>query len=289
MLARITIFCFAASYGVTLAKEITRLFFRSGVRGALMLAFAGAGFFAHTLFLVNRWIGEGSHPPLSSEFDWFLVAAWLLALCYLVLVFFHPRNSIGIFCLPLVLGLVAAAWFWAGREPFPAAEGTRLWRWTHGGSLLIGSVAVMIGFAAGLMYLLQAYRLKHKLQPRQGFELPSLEWLGRVSERAIVASVVFLLCGFGTGLVLSRLAHGAIWWTDPVVWSSSLLSAWMAVVAVFNFAYKPARQGRKVAYLTVGTFLFLVLTLAALKMGHEHGPPSLDVPVSPARLEGGEP
>jgi ABC-type transport system involved in cytochrome c biogenesis permease subunit len=213
----------------------------------------------------------------------------VLALSYLVLVFFHPRNSIGIFSLPLVLGLVAVAWSpLASPEPFPEVEGTRIWRWVHGGSLLVGTVAVMIGFAAGLMYLLAAYRLRHKLPPRQGLELPSLEWLGRVSERAIVFSVIFLLGGFGTGLVLSRLAHGAIWWTDPVVWSSTILSAWMIAVAVFNFTYKPARQGRKVAYLTLGTFLFLAMTLGALLAGHQHGTDGPGTLVNPVQHPGGE-
>src|SRR5438034_2758135 len=103
MIPGITIVCFALSYAVTLLLEITRLFFRSGVRGALMLGFAGMGLLLHALYLIKRWTDEGGYAPLSSEFDWYLVAAWLLALCYLVLVFFHPRNSIGIFCLPLVL------------------------------------------------------------------------------------------------------------------------------------------------------------------------------------------
>jgi ABC-type uncharacterized transport system permease subunit len=289
MIPKLTVLCFALSYAATLLFEITRLFFRSGLRGAIMLGFAGLGLVLHALFLIKRWTDEGAYPPLSSEFDWYLVTAWLLAFCYLVLVFFHPRNSIGIFCLPLVLGLIAAALFWASPEPFPEAEGTRVWRWVHGGSLLVGTVAVMIGFAAGLMYLLAAYRLRHKLPPRQGLELPSLEWLGRVSERAIVVSVVFLLCGFGTGLVLSRLAHGAIWWTDPVVWMSTVLSAWMAVVAVFNFAYKPARQGRKVAYLTLGTFLFLAMTLGALLVGHQHGTEGPGTSVNPVKLDGDRP
>jgi len=289
MIDRITVFCFAASYAVTLALEITRLFFRSGVRGALMLAFAGAGLLAHTLFLINGWTGEQGHAPLSSTFDWCLVAAWLLALCYLVLVAFHPRNSIGIFCLPLVLGLIGAAWFWASQEPLSEAADKNVWSWVHRGSLLVGTVAVMIGFAAGLMYLLAAYRLKHKLPPRQGLELPSLEWLGRVSERAIVVSVVFVLCGFAAGLVLSRIAHGRVWWTDPVVWTSTILCAWMAVMAIFNFSYKPARQGRKVAYLTVGTFVFLAMTLGALLIGHNHGGTRLDAPVNPVELRGGGP
>ncbi len=42
-IAGISVFCFAASYTVTLALEISRLWFRSGVRGAVMLGFAGAG------------------------------------------------------------------------------------------------------------------------------------------------------------------------------------------------------------------------------------------------------
>jgi hypothetical protein len=289
MIGKITVFCFAASYAVTLALEITRLFFRSGVRGALMLSFAGAGLVAHTLFLMNRWSGEGGYAPLGSAFDWYLVAAWLLALCYLVLVYFHPRNSIGIFCLPLVLGLVAVAWFGASQEPLAEAEDKQLWHWIHGGSLLVGTVAAMIGFAAGLMYLLAAYRLKHKLPPRQGFELPSLEWLSRASERAIVVSVVGLLGGFGTGLMLSYLTNGAVRWTDPVVWNATILAAWMVVVAVFNFAYKPARQGRKVAYLTLGTFLFLAMTLGALLVGHQHGGQEPGTPANPAGLHGGGP
>ena len=89
--------------------------------------------------------------------------------------------------------------------------------------------------------------------------------------------------------MLSRLEHGAIWWTDPVVWSSTLLSAWMVVVAVFNFAYKPARQGRKVAYLTMGTFLFLAMTLGALLVGHQHGAGGPGTPANPAEFHGGAP
>ncbi len=269
MIGHITIICFASSYLTAFGLEITRMFFRSGVRGAAMLGFAGVGLLMHTLFLVNWWISEGQ-APLSSEFDWCLVAAWILVVIYFILVFYHPRNPIGLFCLPLILGFIAVAWFWASQEPFPKAQGTRWWQVAHGGSLLLGTVAVTVGFVSGLMYLLQAYRLKHKLPPRRGFELPSLEWLSQVSERAIVFSVILLLCGFGSGLMLSKLAHNAVSWSDPVVWSSSLLAAWMAVVAVFNFAYKASRQGRKVAYLTIATFVFLVWTLASLLVGHDH-------------------
>jgi hypothetical protein len=145
---------------------------------------------------------------------------------------------------------------------------SRLWSIVHGTSLLLGTVVVLVGFAAGLMYLIQARRLKHKLPPSDRFPLPSLEWLQRVNARALALSMVFLTVGVVSGLVLNQAIHhrsgSAVAWSDPIVWSSCLLFAWLAVVAVFGAVYKPARSGQKVAYLTVGSFVFVVLVLAVL-------------------------
>ena len=52
MLLRVTITCFAASYLVALILEVTRLLFRSGIRGATLLIFAGAGLFADQPFQI---------------------------------------------------------------------------------------------------------------------------------------------------------------------------------------------------------------------------------------------
>lgn len=273
MIANISITCFAASYLVALGLEVSRIFFRSGVRGAVMLGFAAAGLFAHSAFLLHRWI-SGGLAPLSSEYDWCLVAAWVLALVYLYLTYYHPRSPIGLFTLPLVLGLVLAAQFAASETPFPKAQGTRWLGMAHGVCLLLGTVAVIVGFVSGLMYLLHAYRLKHKLPQRRGLELPNLEWLERVNGRAIFVSVGMLLCGFLAGVALSNLRYKQVYWSDPVVWTSSLLVAWMAAAAVFNAVYKPSRLGRKIAYLTIASFVFLVFTLTALLLDTAHGVPA---------------
>ena len=45
----ISVTCFAASYLVAWLLELSRLFFRSGIRGAVMVGFASAGLLAHTL------------------------------------------------------------------------------------------------------------------------------------------------------------------------------------------------------------------------------------------------
>src|SRR3990172_11389367 len=116
MLSGVHIICFAASYAVTLALEITRFFFRRGIRGGIMLGFAGEGLFAHTAYLYYRAV-DATGSPLSSRQDWCLVAAWVLAAIYLHLTVYHPGNSYGLFILPLVLGLIGAGAFLADAEP----------------------------------------------------------------------------------------------------------------------------------------------------------------------------
>jgi CDP-diglyceride synthetase len=148
-----------------------------------------------------------------------------------------------------------------------------VWGIVHGGALLLGTVAGLIGFVTGLMYLWHAALLRRKLPPRAGFQLPNLEWLQKANERAILVTALLVLCGFLSGLALSWLKHQAIYWSDPVVWTTSLLAVWMAVAATFNLVYRPARQGRKVAYLTLATFVFLAISLAGLLLGTEHARP----------------
>ncbi len=271
MVGKITITCFAASYLVALLLELSRLLFSSRIRGAVMLGFAAAGFVAHTLFLGYRWFTE--RDALTSEFDWYLLAAWVLAGVYLYLVCYHPQNPIGLFTLPLVLVLVAVAQFWASRTPFPKTSGLNGYvAATHGLFLLLGTVAAAVGFMSGAMYLIQAWRLKHKkLAPQQGFRLPTLEWLQKTNSRAITMSGIMLVGGFLSGVLLSRFKYGGVRWSDPVVLSSSVLAAWMVAAATFNLVYKPARQGRKVAYLTLATFVMVALTLTALLFDPRHG------------------
>jgi len=290
MLSGISILCFAASYATALALEVSRLFFRSSIRGAIMLAFAAAGLIAQTLFLGYRAAAAQS-TPLSSEFDWYLVAAWALAATYLYLTLYHPRTAVGLFVLPLVLVLIGVAQFFASQTPFPEQPASQIWGAIHGGFILLGTVAVIVGFVAGLMYLLQAWRLKRKQLPPPGFQLPNLEWLQHVNNRAIVISVIMLAAGFLSGTVLNMVNHrrqlDELPWTDPVVWSTALLLAWMVAAVVFGTLYRPALHGRKVAYLTVASFVFLVLSISVrLFLPSEHSPPKAPVESKGAALEG---
>ncbi|MHC4403440.1 MAG: cytochrome c biogenesis protein CcsA [Planctomycetota bacterium] len=275
MLSGINILCFAASYAITLALEITRLFFRSGVRGAIMLAFAGAGLLAHTVFLCNEALQSVGHP-LSREKDWYLVAAWVLAAIYLYLTAFHPKNAFGVFILPLVLGLIGVGTFLADPKPFARGPASQWWGAIHGASLLLATVAVMVGFAAGLMYLRQASRLKLKLPPQQGMRLPSLEWLRRANGRAMGIAMLAFGAGILSGMVLNLINYGPrterVPWDDPVVLGTAAMLGWLVFSAVLGIICRPAREGRKVAFRTILTFLLLVVALGVLLFADtQHG------------------
>jgi hypothetical protein len=148
----------------------------------------------------------------------------------------------------------------------------------HGLMLLAGTVAVSFGFIAGLMYLVQSWRLKHKLPPQAGFKLPSLEWLQTINKQSLAFSSIFIAAGLLAGIVLNATKAGGpgagVPWTDSVVIGSSVLLVWLVAATVFEWLYKPAQQGRKVAYLTVASFVFLAMVMALLVVSSEHASPN---------------
>lgn len=289
MLSGITIVCFTASYTVALAMEVTRLFFRMPVRFFLIIGFTVAGLFAHTIHLWHRAQGEltTNLPPLSNWYDWALLAAWILTALYLGWTVRRPQSPVGLFMLPVVLALIGLAYALQNAQAFQRDRALQLWGLAHGILLMLGVVVVSFGFVAGLMYLVQSYRLKHKIQPGTLLRLPSLEWLQEASKYMLFHSLLLILLGLGAGVVMNLIrtaSQGFVPWTDPAVISSGLLAAWLLAATIFEWTYKPAQQGRKVAYLTVANFVFLAAVLTMLATGaSDHAPkvPSGD-PVSEA-------
>jgi hypothetical protein len=178
--------------------------------------------------------------------------------------------------LPIVLALIGLAKF-ADRQPFPRSSAGQIWGMIHGLFLLAGHVAVAVGFVAGVMYLIQSYRLKHKVPAAAGpIRLPSLEWLEAANSRAILISVLMVGVGFASGIVLNMVLHerkiDQVPWSDPVIWRTAVLFGWLFAAAIFSALYRPARSGRKVAYLTVTSFAVLAASIGvSLLVPSEHG------------------
>jgi hypothetical protein len=277
-LSGISILCFAASYGVALACEASRLAFRSAVRGAVMVGFAAAGLVAHTLFLVWRACTEPG-LPLSSPFDWYLLAAWLLAAGSLYLTLANPRTPVGLFLLPVVLLLVGAAQL-SSREPFPQSPATQAWGVVHGIFNLAASVSVFLGAVAGLMWLIQAGRLARKQPSPFGFRMPSLERLAHVTVRTPSIAAWSAAAGFVSGVVLNAVNHRrglleSVPWTDPVVLRMAAVVVWLITADwLVHSARRRADGGRTAAWLSLVSFGVLAVSILWGVLGPtRHGQP----------------
>jgi hypothetical protein len=255
-------------YGGALGLELLGVKKRFAGRRAALTALTLAGLAAQAIDL-TRYATLVDAPPLSSPAEWLYMAAAVLAIVYLAAIFYLTPTPIGVLILPLVLALAAAAQR-ASHEPFSPARTSLFWGSLHGIALLLGTVAVCVGFWAGLMYLIQSYALKHAITPGGGLRLPSLEWLERVNSRSLGLSTLLIALGFGSGIVLSLITHRDnkqhTLWTDPVVISSAAMLLWLVAAEIFRWVYPAARQGRKVAYLTLASFVFLVVTVLSLTL-----------------------
>ncbi|MEC7564541.1 MAG: cytochrome C assembly protein [Planctomycetota bacterium] len=265
-LTRISLSCFALSYAVALILEISRLFFQIRIRSVAIFAMMIAGLFTHSTYLWLKFQADfAGGTPLASWYDWCLVVSLALAVTYTVVALQKAQQSVGIFFLPIILCLILFALTIQDRAPFSARDAVSVWAVTHGVSLLAGTVAMAVAFAAGVMYLIQAGRLKRKIPPRAGFRLPSLEWLERCNRRSLFSATALIMIGLFSGILMNLGSPEAVAnnipWTDLVVVSSAILLIWLLTLSVFEMVYKPARQGRKIAYLTLASFVFLLMVL----------------------------
>ena len=259
---RVTIFCFAASYGLALVLELWHLLRPRPVLRYGAAACGAAGLLAHTLYVFVQ------QPSLVSPTGSLLFLALILAIFYLYGAVHHHLQAWGLFVLPLMLGLIGLAVVSHGPEtPHDAAYWDRFWGMTHGILLLLAAVGVCVGFIASVMYLVQMHRLRAKLAPGQGVRLLSLERLETMNRRAIITAFPLLTAGVAVGLAL-QLHHGLLLeeWDSPKLLST--LIVWIVFALLVYLRYWARARGRQVALLTMLAFALLIVAL--ITPGHPY-------------------
>jgi ABC-type transport system involved in cytochrome c biogenesis permease subunit len=243
------------------------------------------GWLVQTAFLANLVL-KSPLLPVTTAFESVIVLSWIVALIGLYLMVRSPKPvAVGMFVLPLVLGLViTGGWFAPRSSEWLNWGGTiTFWGTVHGIFLLGGAVFTCVAFFAGLMYLVQMRRLKAKRPSRFGLALPSLEQSERINRGAITVAFPLLTFGLLIGMILSLAARTeekapsslhTLHWTDPKVLSA--LSMWLVFAVLLHARFRPAMRGRSVMVLTIVAFGFLVFTwvgVEALRLPTAHGVP----------------
>jgi ABC-type transport system involved in cytochrome c biogenesis permease subunit len=282
---RLSVLCFAGTYGLALVAEVARFVVRSTVRWYCALGLMALGWMVQTAFLANIAL-KSPLVLVTTPFESVMVLSWIVALIGLYLMVRSPKPvAVGLFVLPIVLGLVIVAGEFAPRtSDWPDWGGTTaFWGTVHGIFLLAGAVFTCVAFLAGVMYLVQMKRLKAKRPARFGLVLPSLEQSERVNRGAITIAFPLLTFGLLIGMILSLAVRGtatgataehALRWSDPKVVSALVM--WLVFAILLHARFSPALRGRSVMILTIVAFTFLVFTwigVEALRLPTAHGAP----------------
>jgi ABC-type transport system involved in cytochrome c biogenesis permease subunit len=273
LIERLTVLCFAGTYGLALASDLARFAVRWPGRWYATVGLTVLGWVVQTAYLANLWHSGG--PPVQTPFESLLVLSWVLAGIDIYLLVHAPKTgAAGLFMMPVVLGLIVAA-LGTSRAGWVGGLGSgspvvTFWGMAHGILLLAGSVCSCVAFAAGLMYLVQADRLKHKRPPRFGIALPSLEQSERLNRGAIIVAFPLLTAGLVIGVILTvavqRSEGAAIGWGDPKVISTLVM--WVAFAVLLHARFRPAMRGRRVMVLSIVAFLFLAFSLFGVELLH---------------------
>jgi ABC-type uncharacterized transport system permease subunit len=280
---RLSVLCFAGTYGLALLAELARFVVRSSIRWYIAAGLMALGWLVQTAFLANLAL-KNPLMLIMTVFESMMLLSWIVALIGLYLMVRSPKPvAVGMFVLPLVLGLVIVAGWLAPRTSNWLGWGGTIAFWgpVHGVFLLGGAVFTCVAFFAGLMYLAQMRRLKAKRPVRFGMALPSLEQSERINRGAITIAFPLLTFGLLIGIVLSLAASSggtqvatvhALRWTDPKVVSAFLM--WLVFAVLLHARFRPAMRGRSVMVLTIVAFAFLVFTwvgVEALRLPTAHG------------------
>lgn len=265
VLARVTTFCFAASYAVALTLELWHLVQPRPILRYVAIGFGSAGVLAHLFYLVGpATAGLSLVAPAGS----LLLLALILSIFYVYGSIHHHRVAWGLFVLPLVLGLVVLAVVFppAAANDSPGSlwelfQGERFWGAAHGVLVLLAAVGICVGFIASVMYFVQAYRLKVKLAPSAGMKMLSLERIDVMNRRAVLWSFPLLTAGLGVSMVMLLAPGAGAWnWSDPKILST--LGLWVVFAVLLYLRYAVHVRGKQAALWTIVAFVLLIVALA---------------------------
>lgn len=227
------------------------------------------GTLAHT-FVIGMQTMEVRYAPVSN-FSWAVSSfVCLLALSYLYLELTTDERAMGVFILPIAVGLQAVPVLHPGDEAAnPLLDSP--WFWVHMASLMFAYATFAIAAVLGLIYMLQFTEIKKKHLGYLYTRLPSLHVLDAMNSRAVVVGWACLTFGLAVGVFWAVEARAlapdnanlqAMSLGDPKVFIALL--TW----TLYSFSLFARRvlgwHGRRGAWLSAVGFAIVLLNFLAV-------------------------
>jgi ABC-type uncharacterized transport system permease subunit len=189
------------------------------------------------------------------------VLGFLIMVVFLLVYMVYQTTSPGIVVFPLVflLTFVGAA----GREPFVSvSSGARTgWLVAHISLILAGYAALIVSFAASLIYLLQERALKLKTGGGLLSRLPALQVTDEIGFRSLLIGFPFMTAGLVAGMVIAQATFGRVDLRDPKILFSLLM--WAVYLVLLYTRWSAGWRGRKAAFLAATAFGMAIVAWAA--------------------------
>ena len=219
---------------------------------------------SHT-FVIGMQTMEVRHVPFASRSHAISTFVWLLALSYIYLEVTTDERAMGVFILPIAVGLQMIPAFSPGIENAdPVLDSP--WFWVHLLSLMFSYATFALAGMLGLTYMLQFKEIKKKHLGYFYARLPSLHVLDAMNSRAVIVGWLSLTIGVVVGVVWTAQARAlapgnsnlqAMSLNDPKILIALL--TW-AVYAFEVFARSTMGwTGRRAAWLSAVGFVIVLL------------------------------
>lgn len=219
---------------------------------------------SHT-FVIGMQTMEVRHVPFANPSRAVSTFVWLLALSYLYLEITTDERAMGVFIVPMLVGLQAIPAVWPGAERMdPLLDSP--WFWVHVSSLLFAYASFGLAGVLGLTYMVQFKEIKKKHLGYFYTRLPSLQTLDVMNARAVAVGWLFLTLGVVVGAIWTAQARAAVP-DDPNLQAMSLNDPKILVAVVtwgvYSFAMVARRAlgwtGRRAAWLSALGFAIVLL------------------------------
>jgi ABC-type transport system involved in cytochrome c biogenesis permease subunit len=247
--------------GVAYAIHFVRRQPAVGRAATTLLLFAAL---SHT-FVIGMQTMEVWHVPFANPSRFVSLFVWLLTLSYLYLELATEERAMGVFILPVIIGLQAIPVFSPGvGNENPVLDSP--WFWIHVASLLFSYASFGLAMVLGVTYMLQFKEIKKKHLGYLYTRLPSLQILDAMNSRAVTVGWLFLTIGVVVGVLWTAQARTVspedanlqmMSLQDPKIFIAIL--TW----GVYSFAMFARRtlgwNGRRAAWLSAVGFAIVLL------------------------------
>ena len=255
-----------AAAGVAYAIHFARRDSTIGRTATTLLLF---GALVHT-FVIGMQTMEVRHLPFANFSRAVSSFVWLLTLSYLYLELTTDERSMGVFILPVIIGLQLITVLHPGIERAdPVLDSP--WFWVHVSSLLFAYASFALAGVLGVTYMLQFKEIKKKHLGYFYTRLPSLQILDVMNSRAVTIGWAFLTFGVIVGAIWTAQAR-TIAPDDPNLRAMSIDDPKIFVAlltwGVYSFAVFARRTlgwtGRRAAWLSSVGFAFAMVNFLAI-------------------------